>query len=368
VDYTPRQHKRSLRLTVGQLTQLTGEIPPYDAAWTEAYCQAVEALAAGLRDNPQVSGYWHAVGWNTESQIAARSRTGDWTVPARPLLLPAWYYAFITHSTQRAVAAWGDVPVYLPGAPSPGGVWGTKRRDVLADCLKAGAGYLNCGLLADNDTSVGLGERAGLGMYDIGQLTARRGFEEGPRQSRSEPMELYWMLLRARHWQADFVNLYASLSAPDVAVVGELLPAEDARWIVFRGAEYGANVYTSGGKLYGHSGEPGPWGSGITVQGAAPVREGPGFGFDRWVLTAVEPLVLTLPGMADGERVVTVWRPDGSRERNTQLVQGEQLTLPPGRYHRVDVAAAGTLTLDERVRSLERRVASLERVGKSTGR
>jgi hypothetical protein len=180
-------------------------------------------------------------------------------------------------------------------------------------------------------------------------------------------MELYWMLLRARHWRADFVNLYIGLSAPDVAIIGELLPAEDVRWIVFRDAEDGANVYTSGGKLYGHSGEPGPWGVGITSDEVTPVREGQGFGFDRWVLDTSEPLVLMLPDMADGERVVTIWRPDGSRERSTALVQGGQLTLPPGRYHRVDVAAAGTLTVDERVRSLEQRVASLETRGRVIG-
>lgn len=356
-DYTPAQHKRSLKLVLGGLT---GEIPPYDSAWTEAYCRAVEALALGLRDHPQVIGYWHAAGWNAETQAACLTRTGDWTAAVRPLLRPQYYYNFIKTSTARAVAAWGDVPVYLPGAPSPGGVWGTKNREIVADCLKMGAGYMNCGLQADNSTSIGLGMRAGLGMYDIGRLAKRRGFEEGQRQSLAEPLELYWLLMRARHWQGDFVNLYGGISVPQVEKVEYLLPADDVRWIVFRNAEYGANVYTSGGKIYGHSGEPGPWGSGITVQDVTPVREGPGFGFDRWVLETSDALVLTLPDMADGEHVVTIWRPDGSRERNTELVQGGQLTLPPGRYHRVDVAAAGTLTLEERVRSLERRVASLE--------
>ena len=128
-----------------------------------------------------MAGYWHAAGWNAETQIAAVSNTGDWGAAARPYVQQQDYYDFLTESTRRAVAAWGSVPVYLPGAPSPGGVWGTKRRDVVADCLKAGAGYMNCGLLADNSNSTGVGERAGLGMYDIGLLTERRGFEEGPR-------------------------------------------------------------------------------------------------------------------------------------------------------------------------------------------
>ena len=252
--------------------------------------------------------------------------------------------------------------MYLPGAPSPGEIWGTKRRDLIGDCLRAGAGYLNCGLRVDNDTSVGLGERAGLGMYDIAELTTRRGFEEGPRSEPDEPMELYWMLLRARHWRADFVNLYASLSAPDVAVVQDLLPAANARWIVFRDAEYAAQSWVAGGKTYGFSGEPGNWANRITAEGVA-LSRGAGFGFDRWIATVSGLLILKLPGLADGLYPVTIWRPDGSREEVVHEVAGERLALPAGRYHRVDVGPAA-LALEDRVAELERRVAELERASR----
>ena len=78
-DYTPTCHKRSLRLQVVPgpgAGGLTGEIPPYDAAWTEAYTRAVEVLAGALRGYPQVAGYWHSVGWNGESQAAVATRNG----------------------------------------------------------------------------------------------------------------------------------------------------------------------------------------------------------------------------------------------------------------------------------------------------
>ena len=358
IDYTPRQHKHSLRLSSNGVI---GEIPPYDGAWCDAYSQAVEALAYGLREHPQVVGYWHAAGWNTETQAAVSIRGNTWATAARAVLSAANYYAFLTESTRRAVAAWGDVPVYLPGAPSPGEVWGTKRRDLIADCLRDGAGYLNCGLRVDNDTSMGIGEREGLGMYDIAELTPRRGFEEGPRAAADEPMELYWMLLRARHWQADFVNLYSSLSAPDVAAVQDLLPATDARWIVFRDAEYPAQAWVGGGKTYGFSGEPGNWGCGITTTDAGTPTRGDGFGFDRWTLN-VGMLTLSLPGAPDGLYQVTIWRPDGTREISIRLVAAERLMLPAGLYHRVDVSER-VLTVEERVAELERRVQVLEKGG-----
>jgi hypothetical protein len=357
VDYSPQAHKRSLKLHAGGLT---GEIPPYDERWTEAYCRAVEALAMGLRDYPQVVGYWHAAGWNAETQAAVAHRGVDWAAAAKPLLKSIAYYAFIMKSTCRALEAWGDVPVYLPGAVSPGEVWGTKRRDLIADCLRAGAGYMCCGLASDNSTAVGIGERAGLGMYDIAWEAERRGFEEGQRLSKNEPMELYWMLLRAMHWQADFVNLYASMSAPQVTEVAHLLPADGVRWIVFRDAEYPPVTYTAGGKLYGHGGEPGPWASGIIAADGAQPERGPGFDFARWALDVPGLLVLQLPGAADGDYPVTIWRPDGSREISQHTVAGELLVLPAGRYHRVDVAPAGALSIEARMMRLEERVAALE--------
>jgi hypothetical protein len=357
VDYTPAPHKRSLRLMVGGLI---GEIPPYDVAWTSAYNRAVAALAAGLRDHPQVAGYWHAAGWNAETQAAVSIRGVDWAAVAKPLLSSIAYYAFITGSTMRAVDVWGDTPVYLPGAVSPGEVWGTKRRDLIAECLRGGAGYMCCGLASDNSTAVGIGERAGLGMYDIALGVEHLGFEEGQRQNEDDRLELYWMLLRALGWGADFVSLYASMSAPQVAEIEHLLPAPGVRWIVFRDAEYAPNTYTAGGKIYGHGGEPGNWGVGITADGAAE-RGGSGFGFNRWFLRVDGLLVLTLAGAADGRYQVTIWRPDGSQEIDAYEVAGERLILPTGRYHRVDVIAA-PLTLAERVAELEWRVAALEGV------
>lgn len=359
-DYTPGHHKRSLKLMAGGLV---GEIPPYDAIWTAAYDRAVAALAAGLREHPLVAGYWHAAGWNAETQAAVAIRGLDWAAAAKPLLNSIAYYAFVTGSTMRAVEVWEDVPVYLPGAVAPGALWGTRRRDIIADCLRGGAGYMCCGLASDNSSSFGVGERAGLGMYDIGLMAERRGFEEGQRSSPAEPMELYWLIMRALHWRADFLNLYESISLPHFTSVAGLLPPPAARWIVFRDAEYPTQVTLSGGKRFGYSGEPGPWHQGILAEGLpAPERAGLGFGLDRWVMVAAEPLTLQLPGLPDGERVVTIWRPDGVQERNTLPVVGGRLTLPPGRYHRVDVMPAGTLTVEERLRSLERRVANLEGV------
>jgi hypothetical protein len=356
VDLTPRHHKRSIRLSAGGLV---GEIPNYDGKWTEAYCRAVEALANGLRDQRRVVGYWHAAGWNTETQAVQSSVRGvAWGTVARPLLSQNTYYTFISVSTKRALAAWGKVSVYLPGAPAPGALWGTKRRDVIADLLRAGAGYLNCALLSDNDTSIEVGVRAGQGMYDIGVLAARRGFEEGPRLHKSDPMELYWMLLRAAHWQADFVNLYRSLSAPQAPIISDLLPRPDACWIVFRDAEYPVQKFSAGGKVYGQGGEPGNWGCGITAA-VAPVRRGTGYGFDRWVLVAEQPLVLQVVG-EDGLCVVTIWRPDGSQVTGVHARNGGRLTLPAGEYHRVDVVPLAALTLEERVVSLEWRVRLLE--------
>ena len=80
VDFSPRQHKRSLRLSSNGII---GEIPPYDATWSNAYSQAVEALAYGLRDELQVLGYWHAAGWNTETQAAVSIRNNAWATAAR---------------------------------------------------------------------------------------------------------------------------------------------------------------------------------------------------------------------------------------------------------------------------------------------
>lgn len=349
VDRTPRMYKRSLRLNVGGRT---GEIPPYDAVWTAAYCRAVDALADRFRDHPQVTGYWCTPGWNQETQAAVATASGDWATAARQVLVESVYYNFLLASTRSALVAWGEMPVWLPGAPDPGAVWGHKRRDLIKTLLNEGACYLNCGLQVDNSNSNGIGERAGTAIYDIAAGDRVRAFEEGRRFAAQEPMELYWMLLRARHWNARFVNLYGSISAPDYVQVAGYLPAADARWIVFRDLEYPPQTFSANGKLYGYSGEPGCWGVGIKVEGAAPVFNAASYGFDRWQWTPTEAFTLRLPGLRDGNYSATLWAPNGMQKMQTVAVQNEKTTILPGSYHRIDIGAR-LLTLEERVSALE---------------
>lgn len=356
-DYTPAPYKRSLRLLVGGRS---GEIPPYDSAWTAAYNAAVSALAARYRTHPQVVGYWCAPGWNQETQAAAATSTGDWAAAARPLLRESVYCDWVLSSTRHALAVWRDVPVWLPGAPSPGNVWGHKRREIIADLLAAGAGYLNCGLQIDNSNAVGIGERAGLAMYDIAQGAGRRAFEEGVRQAPGNSDELYWLLLRARHWGAEYVNLYGSLSAPEWNAAASKLPPSGARWLVFRAAEHPAQKYTSGGKVYGYSGEPGCWGVGLAAEDLPMLTFAPErFDAGRWQLAALQPFTLRAPGLADGLYEAQLWHAAGTVTALRVDVQAERVLLPAGVYHRVDLLDRA-LTLEERVAALERRLTVLE--------
>jgi len=343
VDRTARAHKRSLRVQVGGYT---GEIPSYDAGWVEAYSRAVEALAGRLKGHAQVRGYWHAAGWSQETQAAMATRTGDWATALRPLLNLETYLNAIRVSTKRAVAAWSfgsaqdAVPVYLPGAPSPGSVWGSsRRRDVIAELLDAGAGYMNCGLATDNDTAWGAGERAGTMMVDIAQRTPRRAFEEGPRHALGEPLEVYWWLLRARHWQADCVNFYGSISAPHAAAVWPLLPKEGVRWLVFRDREFPETSYSTGGKVYGSGGEPGCWGYGLQWLGGGSLTFDPKrYTYDRWQLWTEEPVRIGAPGLSDGVYRVQLWSCDGDAKILEVAVANERFTVPADRvYHRVDL-------------------------------
>lgn len=357
LDCTPKAHRRSLRPVIGERT---GEIPPYDAPWTAAYCRAITALADRYRDNRQVAGYWHAPGWNNETQAAAATASGDWPSVVRPLLREQVYYDSLLTSTRHALGVWGETPVWLPGAPSPGNVWGRQSRDLIATLLREGAGYLNCGLGTDASNACGLGERAGLGMFDIARQARRVAFEEGRRFAKAEPLELYWMLMRALHWRAEFVNLYNSISEPQWTEVVDLLPEAGTRWIVFRDAEFPAQVFTSGGKVYGFQGEPGCWGVGIEAPAeATPTFTPASYGMDRWQWTPAAPFVLRTPGLRDGSWLATVWRPSGDRCKQAVLVADECVVLPPGAYHRVDIGEQ-MLSVEQRVDELERRVAALE--------
>jgi len=342
VDYTPRCHRRSLALQVGGKR---GEVPDYgDPGWRRAYERAVAALAQACRGRPLVAGYWHAAGWNQETTAAAMVDGADWPAALRERLPMQAYLGFLEAGTLAALAAWEGHPVYLPAAPSPGGPWGVRARDLIARLLEQGARYMMCGLQPDNATATGIGERLGLGMTDIAGRAAGIGFEEGPLRDRSV-MELYWMLLRARHWRADFVNLYAGTgSAGRAAEAIPLLPPEGSRWIVFRDAEHPPAVYTAAdGKRYGYSGEPGCWGSGLALAG--PLADGTrlhfrpeAMGSARWTLAAQAPVTLDAPGLPGGEHLAEVWYAGGGRCKLPVTVEDGRFKLPPGRYHRVVVA------------------------------
>lgn len=351
VDYTPNAHARRISLTAA--SGVTGYTPDYTPTWTEAYKAAIGALAGRFRDDPRVAGYWHAAGWAQETQAAVNNGGGAWADLLKPKLAAETYFASLRASTRHAIDAWGPAgdsagkPVYLPGAPGPGSVWGSRRRDVVAELLEAGAGYMNCALLTDNDTAWGIGGHAGLGISDIviGR-TARIGFEEGPRKAAQDAGELYWMALRARHWLADYLCVYASISAAQVAPVESRLPKAGWRWIVFRDREYPETAYKGAdGRLWGHAGEPGDWGDGLTVvtEGVTRVFDKTRFDEGRWRLRAAGGLELAAPGLADGAYPARVYYPDGGTQMVTAQVAGGKLGLPPAatglttEYHRVDV-------------------------------
>ncbi len=337
-DYTPAFHQRTLRLTTsdGKL----GAIPNYaDASWQTAYQRAVAALATRYARHAQVVGYWHAVGVNQETQATLRSVDGaDWHTPAARVLSETGYYDFIVNSTAAAVTAWDPMPVYLPGAASPGVTWGRKRRDVVQSALLAGARYQMCGLLADNTTAYGLGVRAGQGLTDIIAATGARCAFEGGKQAGADPWELYWLLMRAAHWQADFVDLQASWT-PHYPTVAPFLPAADCRWLVWRDAEFSAQTWTGGdGQLYGQSGEPGCWARGLTwLTGGRLSLDAQRYDWGRWRLDAAEPVVVGAPGVPDGDYLVSVYYPSNDGDTLTVTVRGECFSLPSGAYHRVDL-------------------------------
>ncbi len=347
-DYTPAAHRRSLKLTAanGQ----TGEIPDYaNPGWKTAYQRAVSALAARYRADPRVASYQLALGLNQETQATAITADGtNWHLPARGLLDEEGYYGFIQATTAAAIAAWGDKPVYVPGAPSPGNTWGHKRRDVVQAALRLGARYLCCGLAPDNSNATGLGGHAGRGLTDIIRALPVAGCAFEPLQAPKpaapgEPLALYWLLLRAAHWGADFVQLQrAWFETGHWAAVKALVPAEGARWLVFRDREYPPQTWTAAdGTVFGQSGEEECWGRGLRwIEGGELVADLTRQDWARWTLRAAEPVRLG-SALPDGPAQVRATYTDGGTQDLAVAVAGGQFSLPAGAtYHRVDVRPA----------------------------
>ena len=350
VDYTPGFHKRSLRARASN--GKTGEIPNYaDKAWRAALYRAQDALAERYGPHPQVVSYEAAVGVNQESQATVVTADGtDWHVAFAPLLAEDAYCDFISEDVERLVRAWAPKPVYVPGAPAPGGTWGHKRRDAVVAALAAGGRYLMCGLLPDNSNATGLGVRAGQGLTDIIRATGAGCAFEGGKAAGDISLELYWLLLRARHWGADFVQLQRSwFEKGHWAAVKDLLPADDARWIVFRDSEWPAQTQTGAdGKQYGFTGELGPWGCGLRwVSGGTLVKDLARVDLGRWWLRTTAGESVVLEGVGSG-------LPDAEYEARTVdctgmicvtrvTASGGQVTLPGGTgYHRVELRAVAS--------------------------
>ncbi len=368
VDYTPAFHKKSLRATASN--GKVGEIPNYsDATWRAAYGRAIEAMAQRYRENPQVAGFQIALGLDNETQATCLMSDGtDFNKPFSALLSDQGYYDFINETVRRSVTAWGGAtgkPVYVPGAPAPGTTWGgSKRRDVVIQALADGGRYLMCGLRTDNDNATGLGGHQGKGLTDIIPNGPSCAFEGG-KEAGDVALELYWMLMRALHWNADFVQLQRSwYEKGHWRTVKDLLPAPDARWIVFRDSEWPAPMFTGAdGRKYGFTGEVGPWGRGpggrpglCWVSGGTLVKDLARLDLGRhWLKTAQGDLV-TLDGGADP-------LPDGLYDAQvvdctgmicqTQVTAaGGCVTLPGGTgYHRVELRPAKVPPIE--VRSLE---------------
>ncbi len=340
LDYTPPCHAHPLHLTTAN--GKTGIIPDYaNADWQAAYAAAVAALAARYRDHPQVVAYWHGLGLDQETHATRKTADGaDWNAAAQGLLSEDGYYNFIVASTRQAVSAWGAVPVYVPGAPNPGETWGRGRSRVsyVQDALRTGARYQMCGLKTDNDNATGLGGHAGLMLTDIIPATGVRCAFEPGKDAGGDPWELYWLLVRACHWGADFVDLQRSW-LPHYPTVAPYLPQDGRRWLVFRDAEFPAQSWTGGnGIKYGQSGEVGCFGRGLTwLSGGQLNYDAARYDWARWYVYAPDGLTLGASDLPDGDYTATVYRPPDSTDTRTLTVQGGQVRLPPGSYHRVDL-------------------------------
>lgn len=364
VDYTPAFHKKSLRATASN--GKVGEIPNYaDATWRAAYGRAIEAMAQRYRENPQVAGYQIAFGLDNETQATCLMSDGtDFNKPFAPLLAEAGYYKFIDEIVGRSVAAWASKsasgkPVYVPGAPAPGTTWGgSKRRDVVIGALAYGARYLMCGLLTDNSNATGLGGHSGTGLTDAITTAGCGCAFEGGNEAGSVALELYWMLMRALHWNADFVQLQRSwYEKGHWRAVKDLLPASDARWIVFRDSEWPAPMFTGAdGRKYGFTGEIGPWARGLRwVSGGTLVKDLARLDLGRWWLktTSGEPVTLDggesplMDGLYDAQTVDCT----GMICQTQVTAAGGCVTLPGGTgYHRIELRPAKVAPIEVKPR------------------
>lgn len=358
VDFSSPAHKRSLKGTAP--TGQTGEIPNYaDRTWREAYWAAQDALLLHYRDHPQVVAYQAALGYNQEAIATTITPSGiDWNAAFAKLLNEQGYYDFLLGTVQRAVRVAGRVPVYAPALPAPGGTWGHRRRDVIINLLRAGARYLHCGLLSDNSNAFGLEEHAGTGGTDIIQHAPGCAFEGG-KEAGADPMELYWMLLRALRWQADFVQLQESwYTKGHWRAVKDLLPSPESRWLVFRDSEWPRRVWQgANGKSYGMSGEIGPWSSGVQLLSDPGLRhDAERFDRTRWATDPARTVEIAVQSPA-GEYRIDAHRTDGVVEVLRQNTSDGRLLLPSGQsYHRVDVrqVAAQPVPDDEPVATAQK--------------
>lgn len=346
VDYTPAFHKRSLRAMAAN--GKTGEIPNYaDPAWRAAWRRAHLALIEHYRGHPQFAGLQLALGLNQETQATTVTADGtDWNQAFAPLLNEERFYEFVVEEPRVMVEAAGGLPVYIGGAPAPGTTWGRKRRDVVVAALKSGARYLMCGLRTDNDNATGLGVRAGQGLTDIIPATGAACAFEGGKEAGDVALELYWLLLRAAHHHADFVQLQRSwFEKGHWRAVKDLLPAPDARWIAFRDSEWPAQTQTGAdGQQYGFTGEPGPWGVGLTWVSGGRLRHDPArLDLGRWWLqtAAGEAVVLAGDGLPDGEYEARTVDCTGMICLTTVTAAGGRVALPGGTgYHRIELRPA----------------------------
>lgn len=336
VDYTPQHMKRTIALqTAGGVT---GYVPDYSAAWVDGLVRATVALAERFKGHPNVKGFWVALGWDQESQAAVDNSGGPWAALLKGRLAEQTYLDFLLRYSRVCRDAWAPKTVYLPAAPSPGALWGHRRRDVIATLLADGCGYMNCGLMPDFSTSYGVGEYVGTGLHDIvlGR-TARVGYEEGPRRAYGDPGELYWMLLRI--WgRSDFLCVYGSLSGKQVDQVLPAMP-QTARWFAWRDAEGGKTTWKGpDGKLYGTAYEPGCWGQGLAWRTGGKLRfDGTRYDFGRHCVVATEMVGMDAPGLADGRYRVTAYAPPNLTGELIVEVKDGAFALPAGTYHRIDL-------------------------------
>ena len=333
VDHTPAFHKAAYVLEVGGQR---AEMPKWgDATWRKALLNALAALLRFARDEPRVVALWLPLGVDQET-AACKVRTGiDFPSAARVAGPVEHYLDFITTISRAVYDLAAGLPVFVQGAPVPGGVWNQSRRAVITDLLDYGLGYKMNGLTsADRPDAVGLGTRAGQMIYDSSVHAKHVAFEHAFSGTDKPNDELYLMLLRARHWGAEFVAL-ENTWLPAWHNVVDWLPAEDVSWIAFRTPEAADMWWKPPPDGYGQGSERGCWGRGLTLA-TGTVQVNPYPDRRRYTLTSRgdAQLALNWPDGSTGDAVG--WLAEGvSAWRFT--TQNGHLTLPAGVYHRVDV-------------------------------